>query len=221
LKNQGLDENTVVMFTADNGHELYYGPKPSYKKGFNAKGEKTNLTTNKWRTSEAGDVFNGAGGRAGLKRSAFQGGVQLPMIVSWPGKIEAGTTTNLLAAQYDILPTVAELIGGLTPKGKDGISFVSTLLHKKQSKEHDYVIVNNGFRKQHLSRTCLIANDGWKLVEIDREKDDFQLYQLTDDNEERNDLALTNPEKLEELKKILLSELDSERSDLEITNSIQ
>ncbi len=51
-------------------------------------------------------------------------------------------------------------------------------------------------------------------------KDYFQLYQLTDDNEERNDLALTNPEKLEELKKILLSELDSEKYDLKIINSI-
>ncbi len=214
LKSQGLDENTIVLFTADNGHELYYGPKPSYKKGFNAKGEETNLTTNKWRTSEAGDIFDGAGGRAGLKRSAYQGGVQLPMIVRWPGKIKAGTTTDLLAAQYDILPTVAELTGGETPMGKDGISFVSTLLHQKQSEEHNYVVVNNGFQRDYLSRTCLIAGDGWKLVEIDRQKDQFQLYQLTDDNEERNDLANTNPEKLNELKKILLRELDSERPDL-------
>lgn len=214
LKNQGLDENTVVLFTADNGHEMYYGPKPSYRKGFNAKGEKTNLTTNKWRTSEAGDIFNGAGGRAGLKRSAYQGGVQLPMIVRWPGKIKADTKTDLLAAQYDILPSVAELAGGATPKGKDGISFVSTLLHQKQAKEHDYVIVNNGFRQKHLSRTCLVANDGWKLVEIDREKDQFQLYNIIEDNEERNDLAIKEPEKVRELKKLLLSELDSERPDL-------
>jgi len=214
LKNLGLDENTVVMFTADNGHELYYGPKPSYRKELNARGEKTNLTTNKWRTSEAGDIFDGAGGRAGLKRSAYQGGVQLPMIVRWPGKIKPGTTTNLLTAQYDVLPTVAELTGGEIPKGKDGISFVSTLFNQKQTSEHDYVIVSNRFEHKHLSRTCLVAKDGWKLVEIDRDKDWFQLYRIIEDNEERNDLAASYPGKVSELKKILLSELDSERPDL-------
>jgi len=157
LKVLGLDKKTVVMFTADNGHEMYYGPKPSYKNNLNAKGERTNLTTNKWRTSQAGDIFDGAGGRAGLKRSGYQGGVNLPMIVRWPGKIKPGTTTDRLTAQYDVLPTVAELTGGKTPKGKDGISFVPTLTKQTQPQQHEYVIVNNGFRGKHLSRTCLIA----------------------------------------------------------------
>ena len=136
------------------------------------------------------------------------------MIVRWPGKINPGTTTDLLTAQYDVLPSIAELTGGETPKGKDGISFVSTLLQQNQSEKHDYVIINNGFKENHLSRTCLIAKDGWKLVEIDRQKNLFQLYRVTEDNEERNDLSETNPEKVKELKEILLRELDSERPDL-------
>jgi arylsulfatase A-like enzyme len=214
LKESGIDKKTIVIFASDNGHEMYYGPKPSYGLGKNAKGEDTNLSNNKWRTSEAGDIFNGAGGRAGLKRSGYQGGVQLPLIVRWPGKIDPGSTTNILAAQYDILPTVADLTGGKTPKGKDGISFVSTLLKQTQLKEHDYVIINNGFREKHLSRTCLIANDGWKLVEIDRDKDQFQLYNINNDNEERHDLAAKHPKKVVKLKEILLRELNSERPDL-------
>jgi len=214
LKNLGLDEKTIVLFTADNGHEMYYGPKPSYGQNLNAKGEETNLSTNKWRTSESGDIFNGAGGRAGLKRSGYQGGVQLPMIARWPGHIDPGTTTDLLSVQYDILPTVADLCGGETPGGKDGISFLPTLLNRAQSPRHDYIIINNGFRKAHLSRACLITKDGWKLVEIDRTEDNFQLYYLPEDNEERNDLAAIHPLKVTGLKEILLRELDSPRPDL-------
>jgi arylsulfatase A len=81
LKRTGLDKNTVVFFSSDNGHELYYGPKPSYRKQEDPTGKKTNLTDKKWRTSECGDIFNGAGGRAGLKRSGYQGGMQCPLIV--------------------------------------------------------------------------------------------------------------------------------------------
>ncbi len=63
-------------------------------------------------------------------------------------------------------------------------------------------------------QNATILHDEWELVEIDREKNDFQLYRLTDDNEERHDLAATHPEKVEALKKILLRELDSARPDL-------
>lgn len=76
------------------------------------------------------------------------------------------------------------------------------------------MIVNSGHRRDFLSRACLIGNDGWKLVEIDREKNDFQLYNITNDNEERHDLAGKYPEKVTELKKTLLRELDSARPDL-------
>ena len=76
------------------------------------------------------------------------------------------------------------------------------------------MIINNGFRGAHLSRTCLIDKDGWKLVEIDRDADLYQLYRLPGDNEERIDLAGEHPKKVADLKAILLKELDSERPDL-------
>jgi len=87
LKKQGIDEKTVVFFTSDNGHELYYGSKSEYKAQTLPDGSKANLTDKKWRTATDGDIFNGAGGRAGLKRSGYQGGIQCPMIARWPGRI--------------------------------------------------------------------------------------------------------------------------------------
>jgi arylsulfatase A len=212
LKTLGLADNTLFVFTSDNGHELYYGPKWSFPKK-RPGGEDANLTDKKWRTSECGDIFDGAGGRAGLKRSAYQGGMQCPLIVRWPGHIKPGTETDHLSAHYDFMATMAEILAVELPEGKDSISYLPTLLGQPQEKEHDYIIVNNGFTK--MGRTALIGNDGWKLVEIDRETDQFQLYNISEDNEERYDLAAKYPEKVSNLKTILLRELDSPRPDLE------
>ncbi len=211
LKAQGLDDNTIVFFTSDNGHELYYGPKRNSLKKL-ANGDQANLTDKKWRTSNGGDVFDGAGGRAGLKRAGYQGGMQCPMIVRWPGKIAPGTETDLLSAHYDFMATLAELGGSETPVGKDSLSYLPTLLGQSQRQLHDYVIVNNGFDKMGCS--ALISNDGWKLIEIDRARDAFQLYNIKDDNEERFNLAEQHPERVANLKAILLRELDSTRPDL-------
>lgn len=212
LKNLGIDDNTIVFFTSDNGHELYYGPKPSYHAQTLPSGEKANLTDKKWRTSEAGDVFDGAGGRAGLKRSGYQGGMQCPMIVRWPGRIAPGTETNHLSAHYDFMATLAELVGAGYPAGKDSISYLPTLVGETQKTEHDYIVVNNLFDR--MGSSALIAQDGWKLIEIDRKKDQFQLYNIHDDNEERIELSSQYPEIASRLKAALRRELDSARPDL-------
>ncbi|WP_372797123.1 arylsulfatase [Pontiella sp.] len=207
----GLDDNTVVFFSSDNGHELYYGPKFTFPKT-RPGGEETNLTDKKWRTSECGDIFDGAGGRAGLKRAAYQGGMQCPMIVRWPGRIQPGTETDLLSAHYDFMATLAELIGAEIPEGKDSISYLPTLLGQPQDQEHDYVVVNNNFTK--MGRAALIANEGWKLVELDRKKEVYQLYNIKEDNEERYNLETKYPERVDRLKTILQRELNSPRPDL-------
>ncbi|MDF7824804.1 arylsulfatase [Pontiellaceae bacterium B12227] len=210
LKKQGLDKNTIVAFTSDNGHELYYGPKPTYKKQKLADGSKANLTDKKWRTSEIGDVFDGAGGRAGLKRSGFQGGIQCPLIVRWPGKIEPGTETDLLSAHYDFLATLADIGGVEVPKGKDSISYLPTLLGKNQTQKHDFVVVRNHVKL--MGSNSIVDSKGWKLVQIG--KDDFQLYNILQDNEERIELSKKHPEIAERLKRTLLKELNSARPDL-------
>lgn len=212
LKTQGLDENTIVFFTSDNGHELYYGPKPSYHAQTLPNGEKANLTDMKWRTSEAGDVFDGAGGRAGLKRSGYQGGMQCPMIARWPGRIAPGTETNHLSAHYDFMATLAELVGTGTPAGKDSVSYLPTLLGRPQVREHEYVVVNNLFDR--MGSSALLARDGWKLIEIDRKKDHYQLYNIHNDNEERFEISSKYPEIVSRMKKVLFTEINSARPDL-------
>lgn len=211
LKILGLDENTLVAFTSDNGHELYYGPKPEYKKQLLSNGEKANLTDKKWRSSEQGDVFDGNAGRAGLKRSAYQGGMQCPMIVRWPRKIEAGTETKHLSAHYDFMATLGDLLGVEVPQGKDSLSYLPVLLGQPQEKRHDYVVVSNRFRQ--MGRRALIANDGMKLVEI--ESDKYQLFDLNKDNEERVDLAAKHPKRVKELGEILKREHSATRPDLQ------
>lgn len=212
LKTQGIDEKTLVMFTSDNGHELYYGPKLGSKKQLKADGEKGNLTDRKWRGSEDGDIFDGAGGRAGLKRSGYQGGMQCPLIARWPGRISQGSENSVLSAHYDFLPTLAEVVGGEIPAGKDGISYLPTLLGKRQTRTHDYVIVNNRFSQ--MGKSALIARDGWKVVQTGRKKGEVQLYNVLQDNEERHNLENKFPERAAELKAILERELGSPRPDL-------
>ncbi|QDV66011.1 arylsulfatase [Crateriforma conspicua] len=212
LKIQGLDKNTIVFFTSDNGHELYYGPKDDYRAQRLPDGKPANLTDRKWRTSRYGDVFNGAGGRAGLKRSGYQGGMQCPMIARWPGKIAAGTETSLLSSHYDFLPTLADLVGQNTPAGKDGISFLPTLLGQEQTERHDHIFVFNRFAA--MGSSALIASDGFKLVEARRDQGVFQLYNIGEDNEERFDLASRYPDKVQRMKKIMQQESNSPRPDL-------
>ncbi|WDQ14887.1 arylsulfatase [Rhodopirellula sp. P2] len=208
----GIDDNTVVLFASDNGHELYYGPKPSYKTQKLPNGEPANLTDKKWRTSECGDIFDGAGGRAGLKRSGYQGGMQCPMIVRWPGKISPGTEADLLSSHYDFLATLADIVGEEQPRGKDGISYLPTLLGQPQTQQHDFIVVNNRFTT--MGSRALITREGFKLVEADRKGGVYQLYNISTDNEERIDLASGFPEKVEQLKQILKREIDSPRPDL-------
>ncbi|MDZ8117086.1 arylsulfatase [Pontiella agarivorans] len=212
LRTQGLDENTIVFFASDNGHEMYSGPFMDYKKQKTPDGERYDLLDHKFRTSEVDDVFNGAGGRAGLKRSGYQGGMQCPLFARWPGKISAGQKTKLLTVHYDFLATVADLGGIEVPRGKDGISYLPTMLGKPQTKSHDYVVVHN--RHRIMGGSALIMKDGFKLIE-DNRTGEYQLYNILEDNEERHELSAEYPEKVRQMAKILKREIDSPRPDLE------
>lgn len=212
LKAQGLDDKTIVFFATDNGHELYYGPKPNYQNQMGLDGQPTNLTDRKWRTADQGDVFNGAGDRAGLKRSGYQGGIQSVLVARWPGHVAPGVVTNRLTAQYDFLATLAELVGQPVPRGKDSLSYLPTLLGREAGQEHDYVIIQNRF--DQMGSAAIITNDGWKLVEIDAAAGRYQLYNVRSDNAERHNLIASHPAIASRLKAILLREIGSARPDL-------
>jgi len=114
LEELGLEKDTIVFFSSDNG------------------------TTH---TSEVdAKFFQSVGPLRGLKGSLYEGGIRVPMIVRWPGKISAGTTTDHISAFWDIVPTMAELVGFEAPAGIDGISFAPTLLGRAQEqKQHEYL----------------------------------------------------------------------------------
>jgi arylsulfatase A-like enzyme len=90
LKEHNLDENTIVIFAADNGHEIYYSKKGRITKPYTntQTGKRFDNYHRKYYSELAGDIFNGNGGRAGLKRSNLEGGIHTPLIIKWPNKIK-------------------------------------------------------------------------------------------------------------------------------------
>tara|TARA_R110000868_G_scaffold366839_1_gene629782 strand:- start:24240 stop:25844 length:1605 start_codon:yes stop_codon:yes gene_type:complete len=203
LKELNIDENTMVIFTADNGHEIYYAQKGRVEKPYANinTGELFDNIKHKYYSDLSGDVFDGNGGRAGMKRSNLQGGIQVPLIVRWPARIEAGRTSNRLIANYDLLATLAETTGFSRPFNTDGISFYNELINHREGEEHEFVVYSS------YTGPSLISDEGWK-IRTDLEKGVFELFYLPDDFKEEKDLSKQRPEKLKELKKKLLAACD-------------
>ncbi len=178
LKELGLEKNTIVMFTSDNGPHLEGGADPDY--------------------------FDSNGKLKGYKRDLYEGGIREPMIAWWPGKIEAGSTNDHISAFWDVMPTIAELVGIEAPKNIDGISFLPSLLKKEGQNQHDYLYWE--FHEQG-GRKALRKGD-WKLVQynvFDPEKTTTQLYDLSKDIGEENNIAKDHPEIVSELVELMNS----------------
>lgn len=179
LKSLGLDENTLIMFTSDNGPHLEGGADPDY--------------------------FDSNGIFRGYKRDVYEGGIRVPMIARWTGMIAPGRVTDHASAFWDIMPTFAELID-VRIRGKiDGVSFLPTLKgdnNKQQS--HDYMYWE--FHEQG-GRRALRQGD-WKLVQYNVNKSPngkFELYNLRQDPSEQNDLAGNFPDRVKSMQKTLLN----------------
>ena len=176
LKELGLDENTIVIFSSDNGPHLEGGADPDY--------------------------FDSNGSLQGYKRDLYEGGIREPMIAWWPKQIEAGTQTDHISAFWDVMPTVAEIARVTAPKNIDGISFLPTLLGQKDQKQHDYLYWE--FHEKG-GRKALRKGD-WKLVSYNvnnPEKTTVELYDLSADLGEENNLADENPELVKELQQLM------------------
>ena len=134
LKELGIEKNTIVIFTSDNGPHLEGGATP--------------------------DFFNSAGSLRGYKRSLYEGGIRVPFIATWPGTIYAGKLTDLPSAFWDFLPTAADLAGVRLPKPVDGISMVPEMTGKGVQKKHDFLYweFHEGGTKQ------AVRMDKWKGV---------------------------------------------------------
>ena len=169
LETLGLAENTLIIFTSDNGPHQEGGADPDY--------------------------FNSNGKFRGYKRDLYEGGIRVPMIASWPSKIKKGTTSNHFSAFWDVLPTFAEITDAEITEAIDGISFLPTLLNKPQPK-HEFLYWEFHGTK---SAQATIINGEWKVLRRVKNKEflPFEVYNLTTDSEEKNDVATQNPELIE------------------------
>ncbi len=172
LKELGLDKNTLVIFSSDNG--------PTFNGGTDS------------------DFFKSAGPLRGLKTTLYEGGIRVPMIARWPGKIEPGSESDHVSAFWDFLPTFAELLGIEPPKDIDGISLLPTLLGKpEKQKKHDYLYWE--FRGRQAVRL-----GDWKAYRRGG-SGDIQLYNLSEDIGEQHDAANQNPDIVSRIKEIMKS----------------
>ncbi len=162
LKALRIESNTVVFFSSDNG--------PHKEGGANAQ------------------FFQSSGPLRGIKRDMYEGGIRVPMIARWPGKIPAGVTSDQVWAFWDFLPTAAELAGVKPPAGIDGLSMLPALLGKKQTNQHEFLYWE--FHEKG-SRQAVRTGD-WKAVRL-APGAPLELYDLKSDPGETNNVAASRP----------------------------
>ncbi len=206
LKELKIDDNTIVIFTSDNGHEIYYTQEGRIIKPYTniSTGERFDNIQNKYYSNLSGDVFDGNGGRAGLKRSNLEGGIKVPLLIRWPAKIKPASESLRLTANYDLLSSIAELGGYKGELVTDGLSFAGELVQGNHNKkQHEYILFSS------FEGPVIITNDGWKLRSLIAHNR-FELYYLPDDFREESDLSLQYPEKFSSLKELMLQSCDQD-----------
>ncbi len=176
LEEKGIAENTLIIFTSDNG---------SYTEG-----------------GYHYSIHNSNAPLRGGKRDLYEGGIRVPMIAWWPGHIGAGTTSDHISGFQDMMPTFAELAGTTPPPRIDGISIVPTLLGHNEQQEHEYLY----WEFHGMGGRQAVRMDNWKAVRLNvRQNRDapIELYNLEEDIAEQHDLADQNPEIVSRMDQII------------------
>jgi arylsulfatase len=176
LEELGLSNNTLILFTSDNG--------PTYDRIGGADS----------------DFFHSSGPLRGRKTMLYEGGIRVPLVARWPGKIKAGAESDHVAAFWDMLPTLCDVAGAQAPSGIDGISFLPTLLGKGDQAEHEYLYWEfpaNGFQQA-------IRSGDWKAVRkgLNKADTEFELYDLESDIAESRDVASEHPDVIKRMQEI-------------------
>ena len=175
LRAKGLADNTLILFASDNGPHMEGGADP--------------------------DFFDSNGPLRGYKRDLYEGGIRVPMIAVWPGRIAPGTTTDFPCAFWDLPRTFAEAAGTETPCD-DGISLLPLLSGRPGDQQpHDLFY----FEFMELDGRQALRRGPWELLHLDIRSDAprYELYDLDADPAERRDLAAERPDKVEELKALM------------------
>ena len=167
LDELGLTENTIIIFSSDNGSHREGGADPEF--------------------------FNSSGGLRGNKRDLYEGGIRVPFIVKWPGKVKAGSQSHYVGAFWDLMPTFTELTGAQKPKNTDGISLVDELLGHTAQKQHEYLYWE--FHEGGGRQAVRFGN--WKGIRLNVDENPSgkpELYDLLKDPAEKNNVAAKHPE---------------------------
>ncbi|MBW3540681.1 MAG: arylsulfatase [Planctomycetes bacterium] len=174
LKRHGIDEQTVVMFSSDNGPHREGGNNP--------------------------DFFDSNGPLRGIKRDLYEGGIRVPMIVRWPGHVPPGRTSDHIGYFGDFLATAAELAGAQPDVEHDGISFLAACRGRGQQPRHDYLYWE--FYEQGGRRAARM--DDWKgvLQSFDTTQP-IELYDLSTDVGETQNVADKHPEVVAQIRTVL------------------
>jgi len=199
LDELNLSENTILIFTSDNGGQL--NDHWSAGIGLNLADESGEVAE---KSKSAKTDAREMGHKTNLdlregKSSPYEGGFRVPLIVRWPGKIASKTTSAKLVSSADFLATFSDLLGGKIPEnnGEDSFSFSDALIGNKVSQSRSDVAL-------HSKKARSFVDGNWKIVDFSysSKKTDKspELYNLLDDPSESNDLAIKEPERLNALK---------------------
>lgn len=181
LKAQGVYENTLIVFTSDNG--------PTYTGGADTE------------FFDSAHPFRTDYGRG--KGFVYEGGIRVPMIAHWPGTVAAGSRTDHISAFQDVLPTLAELTGSSMPENLDGISFLPTLKGEDQP-EHEFLY----WEFPAYNGQQAVRKGPWKAIRRNIQKGNLQieLYNLDEDIREETDLSAQFPNIVSEMEEIMEQE---------------
>ncbi|MFA9390271.1 MAG: arylsulfatase [Prolixibacteraceae bacterium] len=178
LKELGIADNTIIIFTSDNGPHVEGGADPDY--------------------------FNSNGPLTGYKRDLTEGGIREPMLVVWPAKIKPGTQSDHVSAFWDFLPTVCDLLNIDQPDYSDGISFLPTLLGENQP-EHDFLYWE--FHEQGGKQAVRLGNwKGIRLNMDENPTAPVALYNLEADLAEQHNIAAEHPDIVKKISEIMQKE---------------
>ncbi|MFH5832136.1 arylsulfatase [Halalkalibaculum sp. DA384] len=182
LKEMGGYENTLIIFSSDNGPSSVGGADPQF--------------------FESATPFNS--GKEWIKGYLHEGGIRVPMIASWPRVIEAGSRSDHISAFWDVMPTLAEVAGAELPPGRDGTSFLSTLKGDKGQDKHEYLY----WEFPAYSGQQAVRMGKWKGIRenIFDGNMEIQLFNLEEDTLEVNDVSAQYPEIVDRMEQIMVKE---------------
>jgi arylsulfatase A len=183
LKDLGLEKDTIILFTSDNGTTHLKG-EVDY------------------------DFFESVKPLRGLKGSLYEGGVRVPMIARWPGRVKASSQSARTIGAEDCLPTIIELLGldDRVPDGVDGVSFAPSLLGKKQKERPFLYREFSGYGGQQAVWVGKWKGVRQKMLRKKKDPLEIELYDLDADISESRNIAAEQPKVVAEIRKLMAEE---------------